>query len=245
MVDVKQRTKRTALSLDRRNLILFRDSAEREREPQMLEEICRRALYQQCNAIVRAEHPIVRLKGSTEPEREFDNFMSWDSGYHTWDGALVRRRVDKRAGDVLYLAWDWFEAHADGICTGFLRDQYKGDLRAAMRECGTFDRLFTSFTDFFAERRRLFVGETNAMIETLKVSIANMGKAPQSHGGVANLLKVLTKTMRDQGSSIRAIAKVQYYVCIQAGIYIPEEFITDVLVGANIEGDNANGNDNH
>ena len=55
-----------------------------------------------------------------------------------------------------------------------------------------------------------------------------------SHGGVANLLKVLTKTMHEQGSSIRTIAKVQYAICTQAGIYVPDEFITDVLVAADI-----------
>ena len=50
-------------------------------------------------------------------------------------------------------------------------------------------------------------------------------KTPQSHGGVANLLKVLTKTMEKQGSDITSIAKVQYAVCVQAGIYIPDEFV--------------------
>ena len=33
----------------------------------------------------------------------------------------------------------------------------------------------------------------------------------------------------------KTIAKVQYTICMQAGIYVPEEFITDVLVAANIE----------
>ena len=56
-----------------------------------------------------------------------------------------------------------------------------------------------------------------------------------SHGGVANLLKVLTKTMHEQGATIRTIAKTQYVICLQAGIYIPEEFITDVLVAEDID----------
>ena len=55
-------------------------------------------------------------------------------------------------------------------------------------------------------------------------------KTPQSHGGVANLLKGLTKTMEKQGSDIASIAKVQYAICVQAGIYIPDEFIRDVAV---------------
>lgn len=64
--------------------------------------------------------------------------------------------------------------------------------------------------------------------------IAKRGRSPQSHGGVANLLKVLTKTMHEQGSGIETIAKVQYTVCMQAGIYIPDEFLADVLVAETI-----------
>ena len=67
-----------------------------------------------------------------------------------------------------------------------------------------------------------------------KEELAKIGKLPQSHGGVANLLKVLTKTMQTRGTSIHTIAKVQYAVCMQAGIYIPDEFLTDVLVAADI-----------
>ena len=51
-----------------------------------------------------------------------------------------------------------------------------------------------------------------------------------NQGGVANLLKVLTKTMERQGADIRSIAKVQYSICQQAGIMIPEEIIKDVTV---------------
>ena len=74
------------------------------------------------------------------------------------------------------------------------------------------------------------------------------GKTPQSHGGVANLLKVLTKTMHERGSGIDTIAKVQYAVCVQAGIYIPDEFLTDVLVAQGImdeERTNYPGGDSH
>lgn len=74
--------------------------------------------------------------------------------------------------------------------------------------------------------------KTEAQLAEIKNGVPQNGKAPQSHGGVANLLKVLTKTMYDQGSSVYTIAKVQYAVCVQAGIYIPEEFLTDVLVAA-------------
>ena len=68
-----------------------------------------------------------------------------------------------------------------------------------------------------------------------KKQILKNGKRPNSHGGVANLLKVLTKTMEKQGADIRSIAKMQYTVCMQAGIYIPDEFIEDVAVALSIE----------
>ena len=59
-----------------------------------------------------------------------------------------------------------------------------------------------------------------------------------THGGIANLLKVLTKTMEKQGADIRSIAKVQYTICRQAGILIPDEFIEDVAVVLTAEGGN-------
>ena len=61
-----------------------------------------------------------------------------------------------------------------------------------------------------------------------------MSEKPQSHGGVANLLKVLTKTMEKQCADIMNIAKVQYAVCIQAGIYIPDDFVQDVAVAMDV-----------
>lgn len=72
---------------------------------------------------------------------------------------------------------------------------------------------------------------SNAIAEVKKFQ---MSEKPQSHGGVANLLKTLTKTMEKQGADIKNIAKVQYAVCIQAGIYIPDEFLMDVAIATDI-----------
>lgn len=76
--------------------------------------------------------------------------------------------------------------------------------------------------------------QTEQALQTKRAELSKTGKMPQSHGGVANLLKVLTKTMQVQGSSIQTIAKVQYAVCMQAGILIPDEFLTDVLTAVDI-----------
>ena len=71
-------------------------------------------------------------------------------------------------------------------------------------------------------------------ITEARKQIVENGKRPNSHGGVANLLKILTKTMEKQGASIENIAKVQYTICMQAGIYIPDEFIEDVAIALNV-----------
>lgn len=71
-------------------------------------------------------------------------------------------------------------------------------------------------------------------VSEVKKQILQNGKRPNSHGGVANLLKTLTKTMEKQGASIQSIAKVQYAICMQAGIYIPDEFIEDVALALSI-----------
>ena len=71
-------------------------------------------------------------------------------------------------------------------------------------------------------------------VSEAKKQILESGKQPNSHGGVANLLKTLTKTMEKQGASIQSIAKVKYTICMQAGIYIPDEFIEDVAIALSV-----------
>ena len=71
-------------------------------------------------------------------------------------------------------------------------------------------------------------------VSEAKKQMIEIGKSPNSHGGVANLLKTLTKTMEKQGASIQSVAKVQYAICMQAGIYIPDEFIEDVAIALSI-----------
>lgn len=72
-------------------------------------------------------------------------------------------------------------------------------------------------------------------LEIAKANLLSQQKCNGQHGSVASLLKVLTKTMTLQGSDIRNIAKMQYMICTQAGIYIPDEFITDVAVFSDCE----------
>lgn len=98
----------------------------------------------------------------------------------------------------------------------------------AMNATGDFEILYQKFLIWFEEKRRRF--RMSFDIQGCKTELLKSGKRPNSHGGIANLLKTLTKTMEKQGASIETIAKVQYTVCMQAGIYIPDEFVEDVAV---------------
>lgn len=121
----------------------------------------------------------------------------------------------------------YFEKHAKQIISLFLSESYNS-IEDAILKTDCFLELRNAFEKWFDDRRNKFMENMKADIEEIRgISVR---KTPQSHGGVANLLKVLTKTMEKQGSDIASIAKVQYAVCVQAGIYIPDEFIRDVAV---------------
>lgn len=112
----------------------------------------------------------------------------------------------------------------------FLNAYYHNSLEIAIKCTETFEQLWQQLLEYFNMRKEKFMERQKAEIDIAKqTGIANK-KTPQSHGGVANLLKVLTKTMEKQGADIKNIAKMQYAICKQAGIYIPDEFLTDVAV---------------
>lgn len=200
----------------------------------MLEDQCKGVFESACREVIERNQQLVKLKGGwPKPKNEFENFLSWDDHYYVWDGWLVKRVLDSRPGNVIRDAFNYF-THSEKLRDAYIRQKY-GTLENAMRQTKKFSVLFDTFLEDFACKRSQFMEKTNDLIEIKKGELKRQGKLPQSHGGVANLLKVLTATMKAQGSSIKTIAKVQYTICIQAGIYVPEEFITDVLVAANIE----------
>ena len=199
----------------------------------MLEELCHNELWHACCA-VWDRTPLVYPKGKTwgkmiDPWESF--FENVDKGIR-WN-YLPHKRLDHRTyrpGSDLSKSWLWFNEKSDRIIDSYIRLKYDGDIRKAMRECGNYNAMHDDYLAFFEERRRIFMDKTDALIEQTGQELAKKGKMPQSHGGVANLLKVLTKTMKEQGSGINTIAKMQYAICIQAGIYVIPEFLTDVLV---------------
>ena len=130
----------------------------------------------------------------------------------------------------------FFNKNAETLSRIFINEKYHGDVEFSMFKSGDFTTLYQQFLDWFDDKRRDFQMEFN--VPEAKKQMLENGKRPNSHGGVANLLKTLTKTMEKQGSSIQSIAKVQYTICMQAGIYIPDEFIEDVAVALSIMDDN-------
>ena len=199
----------------------------------MLEGLCRPNVYDQCLKVT-GNPPIVYLKGKTIPHWEYDGFFSPTDKFTVWWDGLPKKLVRSPSGSPLRLASSVFSKHGEKICDVYVVERY-GSWEKAIKESGTFDSFFKGFESYFAERKKQFMDKTDKLIAQMPKQLTKDGKIrTNSHGGVANLLKVLTKTMHEQGSSIRTIAKVQYAICTQAGIYVPDEFITDVLVAADI-----------
>lgn len=197
----------------------------------MLEELCRTSFYNACHEIVQNER-LVMLKGTRPfPPREFADFFVAGHKFN-WEYLPVEMMTRQRPGSIKLKAWHWINENADRIVAGYVLKRLGGNLEKAMRAAGTFSALFEDFRAYYENRRMEYMPQNGIKaLNEFNTELVKKKRTPQSHGGVANLLKVLTKTMHEQGSSIVTIAKVQYAVCLQAGICIPEEFLTDVLVG--------------
>lgn len=201
----------------------------------MIEGYCRNNVWQKCRDIT-GNAPLVRLKGEPIKHWEYDGFYDGMGAFEIiWNRDFERKRGCNRA---FRYAVGLFSRNGEKICQAFIDEKYGGDWRKAILEAKTFDNLFAEFEEYFRDRRKKFMDKTMDIIQQLKPNLTNIKQVKSnSHGGIANLLKVLTKTMNEQGSTIRTIAKVQYAVCLQAGIYIPDEFITDVLVATEMAND--------
>ena len=197
----------------------------------MLERVCENTLKRLCRQVVeRHNPPLVRLKGdkkniSTNP---FKNFVDGEFGW--FDTYLVGMSKPRAMCHDKCVAF--FNQKSSFLCLIFLTQKYDGDLESAMTQTRKFEVLYQEFLNWFDDKRRRFQMQFN--VSEAKKQMLENGKRPNSHGGVANLLKTLTKTMEKQGASIQSIAKVQYTICMQAGIYIPDEFIEDVAIALSV-----------
>ena len=102
-----------------------------------------------------------------------------------------------------------------------------GSVKTALLSTVNWIALWNDFEEWFDMKRRQFMEKME--LEAIKKTGVSL-KTPTSHGGLANLLKVLTKTMEKQGASIQSIAEVQYSLCLQSGYKLPNCFLTDVAV---------------
>lgn len=177
----------------------------------------------------KGEKKLVYIKGEQPKENEFDlkfdNYFQGSSWYsYSWNWGRSGR------GYKYFLKGKcerYFESNSERFILNFLSETY-GNIETAVLQTDCFLELWQEFEEWFEQRRVKFMEKMGADIQKWKEGISQ--SKPQSHGGVANLLKVLTRTMEKQGADIQNIAKVQYAVCIQAGIYIPDDFIRDVAV---------------
>lgn len=194
----------------------------------MLEKYCCESLRDICRDIIdKHEPPKVRLRTDKTiyPESPYKNYLGdyrflWMRSVYDYGKGNRSRCHD--------LSRRFFDRKSRTLAICFFAEMYEGKIEKAMDSTTNFQELFTNFIDWFDRKRRDF--RMTFDITDSKKQILENGKRPNSHGGVANLLKTLTKTMEKQGASIESIAKVQYTICIQAGIYIPDEFIEDVAV---------------
>lgn len=206
----------------------------------MLECYCRQSAWAICRRQT-GEPPkqmIVWLKGKpveSIPSWEYEGF--YEGGMSSYGFIWISKYEPRRTrNDTFRHAVGMFMRNGDLLFRAFVKERFSGDLKAAILQAENFDGLFEQFTEWFKERKQRFMDKTAELIRQMRSDLKNVKQiSTHSHGGVANLLKVLTKTMHEQGSTIRTIAKVQYTVCLQAGIYVPEEFMTDVLTAADID----------
>lgn len=197
----------------------------------MVEQICEHYLKQMCRKVVESHNPIrIRLKGdaSVVKENPFNDFIHDEFGW--FDTYLFEMSKPRKMCHDKCVAF--FRKNGNKICMKFIEEKYHGDVEYSMFKAMNFTALYHEFLTWFEEKRRKFQMQFN--VSDAKKQMIENGKRPNSHGGVANLLKTLTKTMEKQGASIQSIAKVQYIICMQAGIYIPDEFIEDVAVALDV-----------
>ena len=111
-----------------------------------------------------------------------------------------------------------------------------GSVKTAFVKTNHWIDLWNEFEEWYEGRRKRFMAKMDTAIANSKKDKGEVTPTLKatSPGGVANLLKVLTKTMELQGADIRSIAKMQYALCLQFGVRIPDEFLTDVAVALDV-----------
>lgn len=175
------------------------------------------------------EKPIIRLKGiygypTSGEKAKYSGRSPWFDNPQYYFPKWTKQG---RSAVLDTKCEQWFHSNCKPMIEGMFR-VYKWDgIGEAIEHTQNYAELCGIWDGWFEQKKERFMKKQN---EVIKQTTGLPAKMPNSHGGVANLLKTLTKTMTLQGASIQSIAKVQYAICTQAGIYIPNEFLTDVAV---------------
>ena len=195
-----------------------------------MERFCNATFKSMCETVFHKKcSKLISVKGTEIKQNAFDRkYQTYFNGNSWYQYSWYSGRC--KWGYTYFLKGKcelYFQTHAGDIINLFISETYIS-IENAILNTDCYLELWESFASWFDDRRKKFMEKMEVDIK--KVMEMQEKKTPQSHGGVANLLKVLTKTMEKQGSDISSIAKVQYAICVQAGIYIPDEFIRDVAV---------------
>jgi len=137
-----------------------------------------------------------------------------------------------------YKCEDYMHKHIGDLAEHACIAKY-GSVKRAILETSTWIELWNDFEDWFEEKRKIFMVKMDKQIAEImskKEVMTGKSRKPAPVGAVANLCKELRRTMELQGADITSIAKVEYAVCVQNGLYIPDEFLTDVAVALDVEG---------
>ena len=151
---------------------------------------------------------------------------------------MTYKNFDNKKIVFRYKCEKYFKDHIGDLATHACIGTY-GSVKTALLKTSTWIELWNDFEDWFQGKREVFMEKTNELISQImnnsKVAVGKKGKAAPV-GAVANLCKELRRTMELQGADIRSIAKVEYALCVQNGLYIPDEFLLDVAVALDVEG---------
>lgn len=184
---------------------------------------CKWALYDMCFEYFEGREVIY------SHERHSNNHPYFkDMTFHLWQS--MRSRKGAANYEIKKKCEHFCRDYGKNFIEHFLVKFYNGKIGIAILSTNSFEELWTKLLEYFEERKAVYMSRQKAEIEIVKETGVANRKTPHSHGGVANLLKILTRTMEKQGADIKSIAKVQYAICKQAGIYIPDEFLLDVAV---------------
>lgn len=166
---------------------------------------------------------------SWELQGEKDKLKEWEGNIHNYMNALLYGPSRLKPSQQKY--YRFFYSYMGDWLPQFLFDKYRTTDAYKIYQSTENSRVIVDdFNNWFEKKREAFRMKTDLAIQQATGGKVATGKPAPSHGGIANLLRVLTRNMEARHLPLIDIAKVQYTVCCQAGVYLPEEFMEDVMI---------------